>query len=211
MTLGVQSAGIAEGGLLHPQRSGAGVHLLHEGRLAAAHQLGHSHGRVVGGGDADGLYHLVQRKMLPRLEPDLTAAHMIGVLTDRHRRLHRQPPVVDGLEGEEQGHDLGDGGDGHPLVGVLLVEHPAAALLDEDGGAAVERELRRGSRREGCSLCRLPGVGADGPLLRVHDGPQAQPFRCAKGQCKQPETEHGGTERRKILSFHPLSLPAMSV
>ena len=62
MALGVQSAGIAEGGLLHPQRSGAGVHLLHEGRLAAAHQLGHSHGRVVGGGDAD--------RGSPRSNPD---------------------------------------------------------------------------------------------------------------------------------------------
>ena len=66
-------------------------------------------------------------------------------------------------------------------------------------------------RREGCSLCRLPCIGADGPLLRVHDDPQTHPLRCAKGQCKQPEAKHGGTERRKILSFHPLSLPAMSV
>ena len=69
----------------------------------------------------------------------------------------------------------------------------------------------RSRRREGRPLCRLPCIGADGPLLRVHDGPQAHPLRCAKGQCKQPEAEHGGTERRKILSFHPLSLPAMSV
>jgi len=55
------------------------------------------------------------------------------------------------------------------------------------------------------------GVGADGPLFRVHDSPQAHALRRPKGQCKQPETEHGCTEHRKILSFHPLPLPAMSV
>ena len=58
---------------------------------------------------------------------------------------------------------------------------------------------------------RFRDVGADGPLFRVHDGPQAHTLRRPKGQCKQPETEHGCAEHRKILSFHPLSLPAMSV
>ena len=58
---------------------------------------------------------------------------------------------------------------------------------------------------------RFLDVGADGPLFRVHDSPQAHALRRPKGQCKQPEAEHGCAEHRKILSFHPLSLPAMSV
>ena len=212
MAFGVQPAGVAERRLLHPQRGGPGVHLLHECRLTAAHQLGHGHGRVVGRGNADGLYHLVQCKVLPRLQPDLTAAHVVGVLTHRHRRLHGQPPVVDSLEGKQQGHHLGDGGDGDPLVGVLLVEDPSAPLLNEDGSAAVEVELRRGScGRQQNSFCPFLDVGADGPLFRVHDSPQAHTLCRPKGQCKQPEAEHGCAEHRKILSFHPLSLPAMSV
>ena len=41
--------------------------------------------------------------------------------------------------------------------------------------------------------------------------PDLLDFDTPKGQCKQPEAEHGCAEHRKILSFHPLSLPAMSV
>jgi len=71
---------------------------------------------------------------------------------------------VDSLEGEQQGHHLGDGGDGDPLVGILLVEDPSALLLDEDGSAAVEVELRRGGcSRQQNSFCRFLDVGADGP------------------------------------------------
>jgi len=92
------------------------------------------------------------------------------------------------------------------------VEDPSAPLLNEDGSAAVEVELRRGGcSRQQNSFCRFLDVGADGPLFRVHDSPQAHALRRPKGQCKQPETEHGCAEHRKILSFHPLSLPAMSV
>ena len=119
---------------------------------------------------------------------------------------------MDSLESKQQGHHLGDGGDGDPFVGVLLVEDPSTPLLNEDGSAAVEVELRRGGcSRQQNSFCRFLDVGADGPLFRVHDSPQAHALSRSKGQCKQPETEHGCAEHRKILSFHPLSLPAMSV
>lgn len=48
MALGVQPAGVPEGGVGHPQLRRPGVHLFHKHRLAAAHQLGHCHSGIVG-------------------------------------------------------------------------------------------------------------------------------------------------------------------
>ena len=58
-----------------------------------AHKLGHRHCCIARRGHADGLEHLVQRE-LPLAPADLTAAHVVGVLTDRHGGVHGQPPGV---------------------------------------------------------------------------------------------------------------------
>ena len=119
----VQPAGVAEGGVLHAKLCGAGVHLLHKGRLAAAHKLGHRHCCIVGRGHADGLEHLVQRELLPGLQPDLTAAHVIGMLTDRDKIVKVYLARLEGLKRQQQCHDLGDGGNRAPGIGVFLIEH----------------------------------------------------------------------------------------
>ena len=121
MPFGVQPAGIVEGGVHHAQLCGAGVHHLHKARLAAAHQLCHSHSGIIGRGHTNGFDHLVQRELLPRLQPDLTAAHVVGVFTYRHQRVHGNAAVVHGFKGEQQGHYLGNGCNGHLLVGVLFI------------------------------------------------------------------------------------------
>ena len=84
VSLGVQAAGVLKVGVGQAQLSSAGVHLLHKGGFAAAHKFGHRHSGIVGTGNADGFQHVVQRHLLARLQPDLAAAHVIGMLTDRH-------------------------------------------------------------------------------------------------------------------------------
>ena len=132
MALGVQPAGVPEGGVGHPQLRRPGVHLFHEHRLAAAHQLGHCHSGIVGRGNTDGPQHLVQRELLPGLQPDLTAAHVIGVFAHRHGGIEGQFSTADGLKGQQQGHQLGDGSNGHPLIRCFLVEHTACLRFHED-------------------------------------------------------------------------------
>ena len=203
MSLGVQPAGIAEGGVLHAQLCGAGVHLLHKGGLAAAHQLCHCHRRIVGGGHTDGFEHLVQRELLPGLQPDLTAAHVVGVLADRHGSVHGQPPGVHRFKGEQQGHHLSNGSDGHGLVGIHLIKHRAAGLVDEHRRAAGQGKLRRGDRQGlHCRFC-----------LRLHRRLDAQPFalRRTKGQRKQPEADHPRAQQRQISPFHSSYLPAQTL
>ena len=194
MSLRVQPAGIAEVGVLHAQFCGAGVHLLHKGRLAAAHKFRHRHCCIVGRGHTDGLEHLVQRELLPGLQPDLTAAHVVGVLADRHGSVHSQPPGVHRLKGEQQGHHLGNGGDGHGLVGIHLVKHRAAGLVDEDRRAAGQGKLRRGDRQGlHCRFC-----------LCLHHRLDAQPLALcrAEGQRKQPEAQDPRAQQRQISPFH---------
>ena len=83
MPLLIQTAGVGKVGGGHTQRGGAGVHRVHKSRLAACHKLRHRHGGIVGAGNADRLEHLLQGQLLPRLQPDLAAAHMVGVFADR--------------------------------------------------------------------------------------------------------------------------------
>ena len=203
MSLGVQPAGVAEGGVFHAQLCGAGVHLLHKGRLAAAHQLCHRHCCVIGRGHTDGLEHLVQCELLPGLQPDLAAAHVVGVLADRHGGVHSQPPGVHRLKGEQQGHHLGNGGDGHSLVCIHLVKYRAAGLVNEHRRAAGQSKLRRGD----CQglHCRF--------RLRLHRRLDAQPLalRRAESQCNQPEADHPRAQQRQISPFHSSYLPAQTL
>ena len=207
VALRIQPAGVAERGLLHPQLGRPGVHLLHKSGLAAANQLGHRHGGVIGGGNADGPEHLIQRELLPRLQPDLAAAHVVGVFAHRHKGIQRQPAVMDGLKGQQQGHYLCNRRDGHFFLGIFLVQHPAAVLLDQDGGAAVEGECRSRCRREG----RFHPHGLRGGRFCLPPGHKMQPHPLcrAKGQRKQPEAEHRRAQRRKISPFHSRTSPAV--
>ena len=206
MFLRVQPARIAEAGVRHPQLRGAGVHLLHEDRFAAAHQFGHGHRRVVRRRNADGPQHLVQRKLLPRFEPDLAAAHVVRMFADRHKGVEGEFSTMDGLKGEKQSHQLGDGRDGHPLVGVLFVEHPPALRLHQHrrpaGQGKAFRSRRRLLHRRSADEGRFVGF----PRCYLH--PQPRALRRPEGQRKQPEAEHPRTEQGQISPFHSSYLPA---
>ena len=204
MALGVQPAGVPEGGVGHPQLRRPGVHLLHEHRLTAAHQLGHCHSGIVGRGNADGPQHLIQRELLPGLQPDLAAAHVIGVFAHRHGGIEGQFSTADGLKGQQQGHQLGDGSNGHPLIRCFLVEHTACLRLHEDCRPAFQlqpavgrsrRQHRRGIRLH-CRSRSPNGHPQPGPLCRTHS------------QRKQPEAEHPRAEQGQISPFHSSYLPA---
>ena len=121
MPLLVQTAGVGKVGSGHTQRGGAGVHRVHKRRFAACHKLRHRHGGIVGAGNADRLEHLLQGQLLPRLQPDLAAAHMVGVFTDRDSIVKPHPARLQRFKGQQQRHDLGDRGNGAAVIGVLFI------------------------------------------------------------------------------------------
>ena len=130
-------------GAAHPQLRRLAVHLLHKHRLGPADVLGHCHGRVVGAGNADGLEHLIQGQLLPRLQPNLAAAHVVGVFAHRHNVRQRRFAALQRLHGEQQGHHLGDGGNGHRLVRLFFIQHGPAGLIHKNGRPAGQVEFRQ--------------------------------------------------------------------
>ena len=206
MSFGIQPAGVVEGGVLHAQLGGPGIHALHKGRLTAAHQLRHCHGGVIGRGHADGLDHLIQRELLPGFQPDLTAAHMVGVLAHRHRCFQCELPVVDGFKGQQQGHHLGDGSNGHLLIGVFFVQYRTGVLIHQNGRPAVQAQLRlRRSVHHRDIFHRRRGRCGQ---FRLH---RNAPALCrAEGQRKQPEAQDPRAQQCQISPFHSGPLPARS-
>ena len=79
MDLCREAAGIFEHSIRHAKLRRPLVHPLHKGLLTAGDVLRQCHGAIVGGHHAHGLEHFVHRKLLPLLQPDLTAAHRAGV------------------------------------------------------------------------------------------------------------------------------------
>ena len=129
-----EAGGVLEGGVVHAQLTGPRVHALHEGLLAAGDLLAQSHGAVVGGDDAHGLEHIAHGHLLVFLEPDLGAAHGAGVGGGGHHGVVGELAGVDGLHGQEDGHDLGDAGGLQLGVFVLGKEDGAGLLFHQEGG-----------------------------------------------------------------------------
>ena len=89
-------------------------------------------------------------QLLPRLQPDLAAAHRICVLTDGDHGLHIEPPLMDRLKGQKQGHHFCNGCNGYRLIRIFFIKHRTAALIDQHSSPALHRHhpfLRRSSGR----------------------------------------------------------------
>ena len=142
----VQPAGVDKVGIRHAELIRADVHHLRKSGFAAADILSHGHRGVVGAGNADGLEHVVQRHLLAGLEPDLTAAHVVSVLTDGDKIVKVYLARLEGLKRQQQCHDLGDGGNRAPGIGVFLIEHRAGVLVDQDGCRAGHVKVGVGRR-----------------------------------------------------------------
>ena len=68
--------------------------------------------------------------MLARLQVEGRALSA-GVL---HLNGHYVVQTLSGLQGHQGGHQLGDAGNEPWLIRVVLIEHPAAASLHQNGG-----------------------------------------------------------------------------
>ena len=143
MALGVQPAGVHKMRVRHAQLGRLLVHHLGKRRFRAAHKFGHRHSGVVGRAHADGLHQFVQRELLARLQPNLAAAHVVGVLGDGHDVCHGYLARLHGLQRKQQRHHLGDGGNGHLVVRLHLVQNVACVGAHQKRVAARQRKRGR--------------------------------------------------------------------
>ena len=123
-------------GVVHAQLGGTAVHLLYKHGLAAADEFGHSHRRIVGTAHAHRAQHFIQRELLPRLQPDLAAAHAVAVLAHRHKIFFMHLARLQGFKSQKQRHYLCNRCLRQLDIRVFGIQHRAAALLHQHGGLA---------------------------------------------------------------------------
>ena len=125
----------------HAQACGPLVHQPHKLPLCARYVLRHGHGGVISRGDDNALDKSLHRLDLPLLQKYLGAAHGFGVGTGHHLVRQRDFSLRQGVENENQRHDLCHAGRGTLLVRPLLVDHLSRGGLHEDGAGG--RHLKR--------------------------------------------------------------------
>ncbi len=132
-----------------PERLGARVHELDEGRGRARDVLGDRHRGIVGRRDHHRLQQLTEREGLALREVDLGAADAARPRRGAHRRVECERTVAHPLHGEEHRHHLRHRGGWPALVRVVLREDRTAVGVHDDVGhrrrrlAREERARRR--------------------------------------------------------------------
>ena len=103
--------------------------------LAAGDVLGHGDGHVVGAlGDQD-LDGIDESDLLALVEVELGGGRGSGVGRELDLGLVAEPALLDQLEGQVDGHHLGERGGVARLVGGALVQHAAGVGIDDQHGA----------------------------------------------------------------------------
>ena len=181
--------GVGEQRLGHPELGGLGVHGRHEGlvgglRIVGLHplaqRLGDGDGSVVARGDHESRERRLKGERVARPQTRRRLAHLRGLLAHRHRAVQGHA----GVQRDDGGHNLGDGGDVRPLEGAPREEHRALVVHDQREG---RRDIRTDNRRQ---PARLDGgtqdlVGA----AHVGEGP------CRRAQRQRKQQSQSEAER----------------
>ena len=136
------------------QLGSAAVHQVHEGADAAGDAVGDDVAGLVGA------VHHSAVQQIP-VADDLAGADVGGagirvqprqtVVLGGDHLVKADLAPLQGLDGQEHGHDLGQAGRGALLVGVFRIQKPAGLQIGQDDGlGAVQRRLvqRAGARRK---------------------------------------------------------------
>ena len=171
MSLRVQTVGVGEVGVGHPQLLRLLVHQRHKGLRLPGDAVRHRQGCVVAADQHESVEQLLQPQHIPGLEVHGgTLRHVLRC--DRILLLH---PAV--LQGHHGGHDLRDAGNEALLVPVLLIQHPPAPLLHQHGGCGRRTDSISLTSKKACRRQKAYGPppktasGHTGPPPRSIDGP----------------------------------------
>ena len=148
----VVAVGIHEMGVLTAQLLGFGVHPVHEAFHGAGDLFRQNGPGLVGGDHHQAVEQLLHRQNFPRLNAG-GAAVLRQALQSRggggNLLTQLQPPLVDGLQHQKAGHDLGEAGRVELVVLVLRVDHRAGFPVHQQGGLRLNRRRRHPGRLDG--------------------------------------------------------------
>ena len=150
-----QSVRVCKVGICTPYLFGPAVHVLDEGVEGAGYVHGYYVAGLIGGGEHRTVEQVVQAHGLAYLY--VGSASVLNHALDSFVAggdavIKRNLASVNGLNSQQDGHDLGQRGRVALLVGVQGVKLAACILIYDDGGGALQ--LRR------CQGLRLVGQGA---------------------------------------------------
>ena len=158
-----EAAGIGVDRLAHAQLARLGRHQSGEILFGAAHLLCQCHGDVVGGLYRHNLDRVLYRERLAGREAQLRGTLAGGVGRDHHPVVRTEPPGLERIEHQIEGHDLRDGGRVsdrgrllgiEDLVGAGVHEHGRKTWQAQRTGGCERRDGqgdRRATQRDGCS------------------------------------------------------------
>jgi hypothetical protein len=124
------------------------VHKLGKGLLGAGQAFGEHDAGIVAGLDDDTAQQVLDADFRADLDEHLRAAHTPGLLADGQLVLERQPPILQGLEDQVDGHDLAHGCGRHGVMGVLLEQHGPGLGVHQQGLAGRGLEGGAWARRQ---------------------------------------------------------------
>ena len=129
-----KSGAVAKMRILQPQLSRALVHRLHERLLRTAKMLRHGDGAVVGRYHGYAFEHLVNAHLFALFEENAAPAEGGGPRRGYDRILKAYIAAVNGLDYQQQRHDLGDTGRRDAFVRVLFVDHLSGDFFHQHRG-----------------------------------------------------------------------------
>ena len=195
LALGGQTGAVDKIRICQAQFAGALVHAFDKDALRAVKGLRDGHGGVVGAAYDGALEQHGEGLDLAHVQKHLRTAHARRRLRDGKFVLQRNAALRKGLQRQQNGHHLGDGGHGAGRVGVLFKDHLPALRLDEDGRGTGKPDGRRFQKWRGAQR------GRRGGRRRGRGGGKVQ-FRVSRGGREQHERQRQA-EQLAQLHGHP--------
>ena len=141
--------------LLHPQARGPLIHHADKFRFTSRYVFCHGDAGIIAGSDHDALDQGFHRLDFPFLQKHLGTAHGFGISAGYHLVGHLNLPALQGVENQDQRHDLGDAG-GTPLfIPVFLVNNLPGGCLHQNRAGRGQGDwlLGENSGRKGQAAC----------------------------------------------------------
>ncbi len=143
-----QPGGVAVDGAGHPDLARLVGHLAGKGPFAAGHALGEHRCRVVGRARHQPEDQVLHLDLVAGMQAELGRRPACRIGRDRQILVETQPPGMQRLEGQIEGHHLGQRGRIGDLVGVDLAQYPAGIDVDYDRFADQIARHRCGMARQ---------------------------------------------------------------
>ena len=164
---------IGKGRCRHPKRRRPFGHQRGKGRFRTSQTLGHNDAGIIARIDDHAVDQFFNRRSIIMLQHhgrSAVARHLHGIVRNSEGRVHRDPPIAQGLEQHVDRHQLGHRSRGQRLIGVLVHQHSVGRHVIDPCCRGRRLESPRG-RREDRRCKNDQGQAHKLAQMSKHEGP----------------------------------------